>query len=452
MGYADVGADIYISLGLIALYAYGAAPIALAIASITYITTGLSYAELSSTYPVAGGAQYYAYKAFGRLHGFIAGWGLMLDYTVDIALFSLASVGYLGFLAKAIFGTGILLVNPYYGACAIILILVLIVLNIVGIKYSSKFNELFVMLDLVTVGVVLSLGVATLIASGKIISWANALSNIGREPSWSNFGYAITLSMASFIGIESISQAAEETKNPKKVIPLATKAAIATVLAVALIASLLSVTLLDPTTMGNRAQDPMVALSSTLPYIGGWLSMWVGFMGLMICYVSTNTGVIGVSRVTFSMGRLGLSPQAFSRVHKRFYTPYVTIILFPLIAAAIIAANIFMSSLDLLELVASLYNFGALISYMYVNLALVFLRKKEGGEGWRVPGTLRLNFHRRRLEVPLLPLIGFISCFAIWLMIVYSHEVGRFLGFSWFTVGVVIFYIIRSKQVRKKSG
>jgi APA family basic amino acid/polyamine antiporter len=451
MGYADVGADIYISLGLIALYASGAAPLALVIASITYITTGLSYAELASTYPVAGGAQFYAYKAFGRLHGFLAGWGLMLDYTVDIALFSLAAVGYLGFLVRTFTGTNILLVNPYYGLGAIIFILTLVILNFFGIKYSSKFNELFVIIDLVTIGIVLSLGLTTLFMSGKILSWANALTNLGKEPTWSSFAYAITLSMASYIGIESISQAAEETKNPKKTIPLAAKFAIMAVLVVALTASLLSVTLLDPSTMGNRAQDPMVALSSSIPYIGSWLSLWVGFMGLMICYVSTNTGVIGVSRVTFSMGRLGLAPNIFRKVHKKYYTPYITIIIFPLIAVAIIVANIFTSSLDLLEIVASLYNFGALISYMYVNLALIFLRK-ESGSGWRVPGTMMLSLGKRKVEIPLLPLIGFISCFAIWLLMVYSHEVGRFLGFAWFTIGVVIFYIMRRKQVRKSSG
>ena len=203
--------------------------------------------------------------------------------------------------------------------------------------------------------------------------------------------------------------------------------------------------------MGNRAQDPMVALSSSIPYIGSWLSLWVGFMGLMICYVSTNTGVIGVSRVTFSMGRLGLAPNIFRKVHKKYYTPYITIIIFPLIAVAIIVANIFTSSLDLLEIVASLYNFGALISYMYVNLALIFLRK-ESGSGWRVPGTMMLSLGKRKVEIPLLPLIGFISCFAIWLLMVYSHEVGRFLGFAWFTIGVVIFYIMRRSQVRKSSG
>ena len=168
MGYADIGADIYISLGLIALYAYTAAPLALMIAAIAYITTGLSYAELASKYPVAGGAQYYAYKAFGKLNGFIAGWGLMLDYTVDIALFSLASVGYLGFLVKTFMGTEILMVNPFYGLCAVFLIIMLIGLNIIGIKYSSKFNEVFVLIDLLTVSIVLVLGLYEALASGKI--------------------------------------------------------------------------------------------------------------------------------------------------------------------------------------------------------------------------------------------------------------------------------------------
>ncbi len=158
MGYADIGADIYISLGLIALYAYTAAPIALLIASIAYITTGLSYAELASKYPVAGGAQYYAYRAFGRLNGFIAGWGLMLDYTVDIALFSLASVGYLGFLVKIFAGKSVLMVNPFYGLCAIFLIIILIGLNIIGIKYSSRFNEIFVFIDLLTIAAIVILG------------------------------------------------------------------------------------------------------------------------------------------------------------------------------------------------------------------------------------------------------------------------------------------------------
>ncbi|MBS7629236.1 amino acid permease, partial [Candidatus Bathyarchaeota archaeon] len=97
MGYADVGADIYVALGLVAFYAAGASPVAFAIASVTYICTGLAYAELASVYPYAGGAHIYAMKAFNDMAGFIAGWAVMLDYTIDMALFSLATAGYLSF-------------------------------------------------------------------------------------------------------------------------------------------------------------------------------------------------------------------------------------------------------------------------------------------------------------------------------------------------------------------
>src|SRR3989442_11470418 len=95
MGYADVGADIYVVLGVIALFAGVVSPLAFAIAATTYVCTGLCYAELATAYPVAGGGQYYSLKAFGRIHGFVAGWGLMLGYTIDNALLSPSAVGYL---------------------------------------------------------------------------------------------------------------------------------------------------------------------------------------------------------------------------------------------------------------------------------------------------------------------------------------------------------------------
>ena len=144
VGYADVGADLYITLGLVALYAMGAAPLALATAAIAYVLTGVTYAQLSKRYPVAGGSQHYAYVRFGPLHGFFAGWGLLLDYIIDIALLALASVGYLGFLIKRATGSGALLVNPVYAAASSALIAFLVVLNIIGIKASSRFNEIFV--------------------------------------------------------------------------------------------------------------------------------------------------------------------------------------------------------------------------------------------------------------------------------------------------------------------
>ena len=113
MGYADVGADIYLVLGIIIASAAVLSPLAFAIAAVVYVSTGLCYAELSTRYPVAGGGHYFSLKAFGPFHGFVAGWGLMLSYTVDIALFALATVGYLQVFVAPIFTSFSLTTPPY---------------------------------------------------------------------------------------------------------------------------------------------------------------------------------------------------------------------------------------------------------------------------------------------------------------------------------------------------
>src|SRR5512146_580127 len=96
-GYADVGADIYVALGLVIGAAQGGAPLAFALAGLVYIMIGLAFTELASAYPVAGGGHYYSLRGLGDLLGFTAGAALLLDYTIDIALFAVASTGYVNF-------------------------------------------------------------------------------------------------------------------------------------------------------------------------------------------------------------------------------------------------------------------------------------------------------------------------------------------------------------------
>ncbi|MEM3584742.1 MAG: APC family permease [Nitrososphaerales archaeon] len=451
MGYADIGADIYIAIGLIAFYASSAAPLAFLLASITYIITGLCYAELASTYPVAGGAQFFSMKAFGNFHGFLAGWGLMLDYTICIALFSLAAVGYLSFVVQILFGINILLQSPYYGFMAIILILGLMSLNLVGIRWSSNFNVIFVTINLITLAIFLLFGLPTIVINNGIERWITDLGNIGNNPSWSNFLYATSLAMVSYIGIESISQAAEETKNPTKVIPKATKWTVISIVLFTILVSLVSVTLLPPSLIGEYSQNPFIIIANALPFIGGIFSIWIAFVGFTACYVSTNTGIIGVSRVTFSMGRLRLFPSSFAKLHNKFYTPYITIMLFSLIASLLIFINTSLESIDLLSLIASLYNFGALISYMYVNLSTIALRFKDNSErAWKVPLNITIKRGGQKYFLPILPFFGFISCLFVWFIVVSTHEAGRLLGSIWFLIGIII-YLIQTKHIRKKE-
>src|SRR5579864_3644344 len=96
-GYADVGADIYTALGIVAVAAQGLTPLAFLMAGLVYAMVGLCYAELASAYPVAGGGQYFTLRGLGDIYGFIAGSALLLDYTIDIALFTVISMGYFNF-------------------------------------------------------------------------------------------------------------------------------------------------------------------------------------------------------------------------------------------------------------------------------------------------------------------------------------------------------------------
>ncbi len=456
MGYADVGADIYVVLGVIILFAGLASPFAFLFAAVVYVCTGLCYAELATKYPVAGGGQYYAMKAFGKIHGFVAGWGLMLGYTVDIALFSLATVGYLAVLAKSFIPSFLLTVPPYYAIVAIILIVVLLVLNLVGIRYSSKFNELIVAADLATVSLFIALGLPSILGSGALARWAESIPSVfqtgifGLGANYSTFVYALSLATASYIGIESISQAAEETKTPSRVIPRATKAAIIAVVAVAISLSILSVTITPFQDVAKNSTSPAVTIAGALPFIGPVFAVWVALMGTLVCYVSTNTGVIGVSRVTFSMSRLGLMPKGFSRISTRFRTPYVTIVIFSLVACALLATGVELSNLQLLPLIASVYNFGALIAYMYVNAAAIVLRFKDPErKGWKMP----LNFTVRRAgvnyRVSAVPFLGLLSTAFIWSILVGFNPDGRDFGIAWFAIGIAGYLIY---QKRKGGG
>src|SRR3989454_9792679 len=101
-GYADVGADVYVALGIVMAAAQGATNVAFLFAGLVYVMVGLAYTELAAAYPMAGGGQFYFLRGLGDLSGFIAGWAVLLDFTIDIALFALASAGYLNFFVPAL--------------------------------------------------------------------------------------------------------------------------------------------------------------------------------------------------------------------------------------------------------------------------------------------------------------------------------------------------------------
>ncbi len=458
MGYADVGADVFIALGLVTLYAGGRAPAAFLVAAVTYVATGLAYAELATAYPYAGGAHVYSMKAFNDLAGFIAGWAVMLDYTVDIALFSIASAGYLTYFLPAAFAAGQVTVGnvpiALLGLLATVLVMFLLLLNVIGIRSSSFLNEVLVALGITVQATILVVSLALNFNLGSFVrqlltggfgpwerlilgvDYVGALTNLPLQ----NFLVAVTLAMSSFIGIESIAQAAEETKKPYRWIPRANKLSIIFVLIFAIGLSIAGVggigakALSSPQNLAN----PVTAMAVAIPNVGQYLAPIVAFTGFALCYVSTNTGVIGVSRVVFSMGRFKLLPRWFYKVHSVFRTPVRSILIFGAVGAALALTG-------QLQLVANLYNFGALLSYMMVNASLIVLRNTEPEtyRAWKVPGEITINLRKKRVRLPPISIIGTLSCTVIWLLIIIYHPLGRLLGATWILIGVVGFFAYR---------
>jgi len=457
MGYADVGADIYVALGLVAAYAAGWAPVAFIIASVTYIATGLAYAELATAYPYAGGAHVYAMKAFNDFAGFLAGWLVMLDYTVCTALFAIATTGYLTFFFPVLALTtftftilGLQVAVNAIGLVAFAIVLVLIGINIAGIKEASTLNMTMVALNIVVLSSIMVLGMLlafNLDLFGVQISIRGAPDPFGHIAYiWStdygdqNFLYAVTLAMSSFIGIESIAQAAEETKRPDRTIPRAAKMSIVSVLLFAVGLSAISLGMISWATLGANLEDPVSALVQSIAGIGTTLLPIVAFTGFAICLVSSNTGVIGVSRVVFSMGNFGLLPKWFSKVNSRTRTPIRTIVVFGSIGAV-------MALIGQLDWVADLYNFGALLSYLMVNVSLIVLRQTdtEAHRSWEVPLAIRLNINEKIYEIPIPSLVGIIACSSIWLLVIIFHPMGRLLGLSWTGIGILIYVLYRRR-------
>src|SRR5271157_1878393 len=176
-GYADVGADIYAALGLVIAATQGGAVAAFALAGLVYIMIGLAYTELAAAYPVAGGGQYFALRGLGDFWGFVAGSALLLDYTIDIALFAVASAGYVNFFLPAVLGINpahiIVAIGPLHDIKIVwlletmALIFSLMFINIRGVRHSSRLNEILGAMDLILE--------TTVVMLGFILAWHPAL-------------------------------------------------------------------------------------------------------------------------------------------------------------------------------------------------------------------------------------------------------------------------------------
>jgi basic amino acid/polyamine antiporter, APA family len=443
--YGNVGSSIYYALGLVASYALGLTPVVFVITGFFFFCTAATYAEATTMYPEAGGSASFARRAFNEFWSFFAAWAQMLTYICTIAISAFFVPHYIGGLFWEA-----LRHSPGDIIAGAIVIAVLAGINTFGVKESTGVNVLLAVIDfmtqllLVVVGAVLVLDPQTLVDN----------VHLGVAPTWKDFVLAIPIGMLAYTGIETISNMSEEARDEAKTIPAAINRVRIAVFAIyftlpAIALSALPVqqradgtyyTLLGLTEEeGGYAGDPILGFVKQIDLgpLQGPGEVYVGLLAATILFLATNAGIIGVSRLVYSMGIHRQLPDGLRRLHPRFRTPWVGILVFSALAIVILLPG-------KETFLGSAYSFGALLSFTIAHAAVIRLRRKlpDYERPYRGPGNLRIGNY----DAPLFAIAGgTFTAVAFCVIAALNLPVAAF-GVGWLLFGTLVYAAFRRRH------
>jgi APA family basic amino acid/polyamine antiporter len=438
--YGNVGSSIYYALGVTAAFALGLTPVAFVISGLIFAATAATYAEATVMYPEAGGSSSFARHAFNEFVSFVAAWGQMLNYTITVAISAFFVPHYLAvFWAPLGHAPG----DVIGGA---VLIAALALINIRGTEESAKLNLVLAVADLATQVVLVGIGLVLVFSPQVLIDNIH----LGVAPSWSDFALGIAVGMIAYTGIETISNMAEEAKDAARTIPRSVGLVVAAVLGLYLLIPVVALSAMPvtqdaaghfTTELGSKfANDPILGIVENLGLSSGpteALRYYVGVLAAVILLIATNAGLIGVSRLTYSMGQHRQLPEGLRQVHPKYRTPYIAILIFSVIAVITLIPG-------KTDFLATLYSFGAMLSFTIAHVSVIQLRRRHSGEErpWKPP----LNFRVFGTEVPLTAVLGGLGTFGAWIVVMALNPRTLAVGAGWMVLGVLVYVLYRRNQ------
>jgi basic amino acid/polyamine antiporter, APA family len=443
--YGNVGSSIYYALGLVAGIALGLTPLVFIISGLIFAATAATYAEGTVRYPEAGGSASFARHAFNELVSFGAAWAQMLNYVITIAISVIFVPHYLSIFWAP------LKTNPWDIVVGIGLTWLLVGINVVGVREAARLNILLAVIDFATQLLLVALGFF-LIFSPHILS-----SNVhfGVAPSWSAFLLAIPVGMIAYTGIETVSNLAEEARDPVRSIPKAISWVAIAVFAIYFTLPWIALSAMPVVHEGGHyvtqlgqdpphgfKNDPVLGLVENLGLHGATLAIlkvYVGILAATILFIATNAGVIGASRITYSMASYRQLPAVFRRLHPKLKTPWLALVVF-----AGVGSSIFILA-GQVDFLGRMYAFGAMLSFTIAHASIVALRVRfrDAELEWRARPNLRLF----GIEWPLFALIGALGTGAAWLVVVVKDAPTRYAGLAWLIVGFA-FYVLYRRRLK----
>jgi basic amino acid/polyamine antiporter, APA family len=445
--YGNVGSSIYYALGLTAVYALGLTPLVFVIAGVIFAATAATYAEGTVRYPEAGGSSSFARHAFNEFVSFGAAWAQMLVYVVTVATSAFFVPHYLSIFWAP------LKENPWDIVGGIVVIVLLVVLNTVGVREATRLSVVLAVVDFATQVLLVILGFV-LVFSPHVLT-----SNVhwGVAPTWTNLAIAIPVAMLAYTGVETVSNLAEEARDPTSSVPKAYKLVAGAVFAIYFTLPLVALSAMPVKLIGGKLttllalgpdkggfrNDPVLGIVDNLGVHGATLHLlriYVGILAATILFIATNAGVIGASRITYSMATYRQMPEIFRRLHPRFKTPWLSLVIFAGIApiCVILPGNV--------NFVGTLYSFGATLSFTVAHVSIVALRAKHTDA--ELLYRAHPNAHFRGVDWPLFALVGGVATGISFLVIVVQNPTTRWVGLGWLALGFAGYVVYRRRYVK----
>ena len=426
--WTSLASAIYFSLGIVAENALGLTPLVFLGAAVFFVVTTMTYVEGASLHAERAGATVFARYAFNELWSFVAGWAVLLDFLILIAVTAFVAVNYLAaFWAPLGQGAPELLI-----ALAIVAYVALRNIRGFGAAWRDRVAAL-VVLDVV-------LQLAIIVAGGVLVVDLGALVDsieLGSAPGWRDVIFALTISTVAFTCLESAAGLAGEVsldrRAPKRLIAAATTLVLVIFVGISLVAvAALPVTPGAGPLTGEALDAPMLAIVGT--FEPDWLARAFVYatagLATITLVVAANAAMLGLSRLAYSLATNRQIPSAVGRLHPRFATPHVVIGVAAVLAAALVVPK----DLDFL---VGIYAVGAMLAFLIAHVSICVLRYREPDlpRPYRTPLSVRVGGG----ELPLPALLGALMAAVALATLLIFHEGARYVGVLWMAAGVALY-------------
>jgi basic amino acid/polyamine antiporter, APA family len=411
---AIVGTGIFVLIGVASGIAGPAVILSFIIAGFVALLTGLSTAELASFIHESGGSYIYTTKAFGAFPGFVVGWMKSFDYIVGASAVSVGFAAYFAYFA------GIPATNGTLVIVATIWPIVLMLLNIKGVQEASLTNNLLVALKILALVIFIVVGASALLYGGN---YANYHPFFPTGFSGVMSGAAIIF--FAFIGFNTIAVMAEEIKDPEKNVPRAILFAFAVCTLIYIGVSVIAVGIVNWQILGSSSAPLEFALKTVTDNI--FILQFVAISALFATTSVIMASIMGGSRALFAMARQGVLPSVLSMISRQG-VPAFTILI-----CGVIISGIVLVTGGNLDWLASIFNFGTLLTFFFINLSLLKLRKTmpDARRGFKVP------FY------PYTPVFAMISCIVL---AFYLNANAVMTACVFLAAGIVVYYLNKKRK------